>query len=85
MSDDIEVFDEWRVTGQPGPVSIRGVVVSTFPSYTFIWSKYQGPESDDPEAAARSFVTRIAEHGDWTDGPHLHRRTVTRTGWEEAD
>jgi len=81
---DIEVFDEWRVTGEPGPLrDERGVDVGvSWPTYSFIWSKYQGPERDDPEGAARAFIAGIARGKGWADGPHLHRRTITRTPWQ---
>lgn len=82
--DDVEVFDEWRVTGEPGPFRHRGEIVGTFPSYTFIWSKYQGPDPNNPEGAAREFVARITERNDWTDGPHLDHRTITRGPWRPA-
>jgi len=36
------------------------------------------------EADAREFIGRATVIGAWTDGPHLHKRTVTVTDWEEA-
>jgi hypothetical protein len=35
------------------------------------------------EVAARRLVDRGRAMG-WTDGPHLHKRTVTVTDWEDA-
>lgn len=68
-------FEEWRVTGEPG----RG-----YPPYRFTWTAdadSYGSQCPDPESAARSFVEAVR---DWDNGPHLHRRTVTRTEWEPA-
>ena len=36
------------------------------------------------EADARALIERETTHDEWTDGPHLHHRTVTVTDWEEA-
>lgn len=66
-------YEEWRVTGHPG---------DDFPLYVFTWSPVRG--DDDPEHVARGFIKLIQAHGTWSDGPHLHRRTVTVTEWEEA-
>lgn len=62
-------YEEWRVTG-----------TWTNAPYTAIWS---GTTYDQPETEARSFVAQV-NHSGWTDGPHLHKRTVTVTDWEEA-
>ena len=76
-------YEEWRVTGQPN--AFRGV---EFPPYEFVWSLRINPHLGDPEQAAREFVAGMARHADrcgtWTDGPHLHHRTVTVTDWEPA-
>lgn len=68
-------YEEWRVTGTPTPGERP---------YTFTWSPH-GTEGWDPEAEARRYVELIRECGDWTDGPHLHKRTVTVTNWEAID
>ena len=80
-----EVFDEWRVTGEPGAIEHGGVDVN-YPTYSFTWSKYQGPDQDrdDPEGAARAFIAGIARGKGWAEGPYLHRRTITRTPWQTA-
>lgn len=69
-------YEEWRVTGDPG---------EGFPPYTFTWSPYGYPATGDAEGEARGFVRMIREAWDtpWTDGPHLHKRTVT--DWTEVD
>lgn len=36
------------------------------------------------EAEARALIERETTHDEWVDGPHLHKRTVTVTDWEEA-
>lgn len=69
-------YDEWRVTGtwQGAP-------------YEFTWSPKRGHRYRgfaDPEAEARQFVATTSEL-DWTDGPHLHKRTVTVTDWQEIE
>lgn len=68
--------EEWRVTGDPG---------GGWPPYGFTWSAARGPNLGNPEAEARGFVALVASLGGWPDGPHLHRRTVTVTEWEEVD
>lgn len=63
------VAQEWRVTGTPsGP----------YPPYFCIFSQHT---YDDPEAAARAFVSAInqAHRIPWEDGPHLSSRWVTRS------
>lgn len=62
-------YEEWRVTG-------TGVVVE------IVWSKQRGHAN--PEASARAFIERELKYAPtlWTDGPHLHKRTVTVTDWE---
>lgn len=76
----LETWVEWRVTGDPG---------HGFPAYEFVWSRYAGPveHRQNPEAAARAFVGLMhsEDHTPWVDGPHLSRRTVTRTQWEPVD
>jgi hypothetical protein len=41
-------------------------------------------DEDDPEQRARAFAAWVREH-DWTDGLHLHKRTVTVTDWQEIE
>lgn len=78
--DDADTFDEWRVTGEPGPVP--GYPGVSFPPYRFVWSKYQGPDRDDPERAARQFIGTFRGREPWADGPYLWYRTVTHTTWK---
>lgn len=66
-------YEEWRVTGHPG---------GNYPLYVFTWSPARG--DDDPEGSARGFIKLVESHERWMDGPHLHRRTVTMTDWEDA-
>jgi hypothetical protein len=70
-------YEEWRVTGDPG---------QGFPPYEFTWSPARNPHlGDDPETGARGFIALLqAHHETWIDGPHLHKRTVTVTDWEQA-
>jgi hypothetical protein len=37
------------------------------------------------EAEARRFISNAIAPSAWTDGPHLHKRTVTVTDWTEVD
>lgn len=65
-------YEEWRVTGawdgEP-----REEVFSPRDGYI------------TPEETARAFVAREIKYGvGWTDGPHLSRRRVTVTEWEET-
>lgn len=69
-------YEEWRVTGDPG---------GGFPPESFTWSPVGPPAWEFPESEARNFMRLIESVGGWPDGPHLHRRTVTVTEWEEAD
>lgn len=64
-------YEEWRVTGtwEDQP-------------YTFTWSPTRGDA--DAELHARGFIGLVSEHG-WTEGPHLHKRTVTVTDWEAVE
>jgi hypothetical protein len=72
-----ETFEEWRVTGQPD---------SHYPPYDFTLSPDANPHLGDPETQARRFIAVLQEVGAvWTDGPHLHSRTVTRTAWLQHD
>lgn len=68
-------YEEWRVTGDPG---------GGFPPESFTWSPVGPPAWEFPESEARNFMRLIESVGGWPDGPHLHRRTVTVTDWEEA-
>ena len=64
-------YEEWRVTGTWG----RGPFEKTFTA---------DEGYDEPKVYARAFVDRQANDPNWTDGPHLHKRTVTVTDWEPA-
>lgn len=71
-------YEQWRITGNPGP---------GFPPYAFTWTNQpdaRGRVTTDPEAEARDFTRLMREHDSWTDGPHLHKRTVTVTEWEQV-
>jgi hypothetical protein len=68
-SDEARTVDEWLLTGDPG---------HGYPPYRFT---FNSDRYEDPERAARKFC-ELAK--DWTDGPHLKRRTVTYTAWQEA-
>jgi hypothetical protein len=78
-----ETFTEWRVTGQPPPYG-----GTAFPPYDFVWSgdPARGGHAitdEQAEAGARAFMEKFTEEREpWLDGPHLHRRTVTRSAWE---
>ena len=68
-------YEEWRVTGTwDGKPPIGG------PIY-IVW---RTSEYDDAEDCARGWLVG-ATHEIWTDGPHLHKRTVTVTDWTEVD
>jgi hypothetical protein len=71
----VTTYEEWRVTGNPG---------DGYEPYRFTFSPQRGDA--DPETVACNFV-RLIHKGDrpWTDGPHLHRRTVTVTDWEAIE
>lgn len=62
-------YEEWRVTGTWDGADID-----------HIWTP---SEDGDAERGARTMVD-FGRARDWTDGPHLHKRTVTVTDWEEA-
>lgn len=82
---EVEVFEEWRVTGEPGRVHGSAV---RYPSYDFTFgspARRALGEDADPEAAARQFIARIRSRGGWEDGPHLLHRTVTISSWEDPD
>jgi hypothetical protein len=53
-------------------------VTGTLPSGTPYATPYES------EAAARHLIARGRIVG-WNDGPHLQRRTVTVTEWEQVD
>lgn len=69
-----QTFEEWRATGNPG---------GGYPPYEFTWSPMLNPHLGDPERGARAFAAAMSDK--WDDGPHLRRRTVTVTGWENVD
>jgi hypothetical protein len=74
----VTTYDEWRVTGDPG---------GPYGLYEFVWDPAR---HENPEAEARGYMAllrdRIAATGSrqWADGPHLHKRTVTVTDWQDA-
>lgn len=85
QGDSVTTVEEWRVTGQPD--SAHGV---EFPPYSFVWrsdemyddrSRKEGRRVLTAEEAAKRFAAHMDS---WTDGPHVHHRTVTYTAWEEA-
>ena len=69
----MSTYEEWRVTG-----------TTDGDPYSFTWSPVGPPAWEFPERQARGFVAQFRGFDDWTDGPHLHRRTVTVTDWEPA-
>lgn len=74
-------YEEWRVTGQPGEM-FNG---ADWPPYDFTWSLRTNPHLGDPERAARDFMAKVGQYDTWRDGPHLHKRTVTVTDWQEVE
>ena len=66
-------YEEWRVTGRWGE-----------DAFEEFWMD-DGAEHDNAEGQARAFAKAMRENGHWTDGPHLHKRTVTVTDWTEVD
>jgi hypothetical protein len=71
-------YEEWRVTGNPGP---------GFPPYAFVWTNQpdaRGRVTPRPDWEALDFVQLMRENDNWADGPHLHRRTVAVTDWEQV-
>ena len=76
-----EFYTEWRVTGRreaPDPES----KYTDWPPFEFVWSPYEGTDTDDPEGAARAVYENAK--GVWFEGPVLSRRTVVRSGWVEV-
>jgi hypothetical protein len=65
-------YEEWRVTG----TTREGL------PYEFTWSPAR---HDNPEREAKGYAALMRERGWWTDGPHLHKRIVTVTDWEEIE
>jgi hypothetical protein len=73
----VSTYEEWRVTG-----TFHTDVGDEDEPYEFTWSRGY----DDPEGAARNFIELSCNPlWGWTDGPHLHKRTVTVTDWTEVD
>jgi hypothetical protein len=68
----VSTYEEWRVTGtdEDGDLVGRG----------------SSPRRARPRGR-RSHVDRQLGRSlpGWTDGPHLHKRTVTVTEWTEVD
>ena len=67
-------YEEWRVTGTWDDQE-----------YSFTWSPVGRPAWEFPEQEARNFLGSFHSFDAWTDGPHLHKRTVTVTDWTEVD
>jgi hypothetical protein len=63
-------YEEWRVTGADNDLA----------PVDLTWHYHQS----DAEQRARTYLERARTYG-WTDGPHLHKRTVTVTDWTEVD
>jgi hypothetical protein len=66
----VTTYEEWRVTG---------TWLSGDP-YDAAWNH----DDADAEDGARGMVA-YARTQLWTDGPHLHKRTVTVTDWEAVE
>lgn len=62
-------YEEWRVTG---------TWLSGDP-YDYVWTRGW----DEPEREARAQVAYLRTQL-FSDGPHLHKRTVTVGEWEDA-
>lgn len=77
------VVQEWRVRGAPLPLD-------AYPPYSFTWPRpsaaRNGEDPDDGEADARAFwQSSVMGHpGAWAWAV-LEHRTVTYTGWDDAD
>lgn len=85
----LEVEEQWRVVGDPGTTYNRkGEVLVRWPHYDFTWTPAIAAKQgkDSAEQGARDFVERINTSAKpWEDGPHLSRRLVAVTGWEQVD
>jgi hypothetical protein len=67
----VSTYEEWRVTGTDDDGRrINGTWILGL--------------NNDPEPEARTYASWARTQG-WTDGPHLHKRTVTVTEWTEVD
>jgi hypothetical protein len=80
----VTTYEEWRVTGRPAQ-RIPGLtpLLNAEDAYQWTWSPPRG--HPDPETTARLFTEAARAAADWTDGPHLHKRTVTVTDWEDVE
>ena len=68
----VTTYEEWRVTvTTEHNAPVKGVM-------------FTPEDPGDAEARAQSFANWARYQG-WTDGPHLHKRTVTVTDWTEVD
>lgn len=85
----LEVTEQWRVTGQPGPTTgKKGEVVVEWPHYDFTWTDAVAAKNGFTSAAegARAFVARQRQMAQpWLEGPDLHRRLVAVTKWVALD
>jgi hypothetical protein len=70
----VTTYEEWRVTG-------RFINVYTGHEEPYHCTA-RGLHVRDPENDARTHLAEVTDAEAWTDGPHLHRRTVTVTDWE---
>ena len=74
LRPQVTTYEEWRVTGTWDGERVQ---------YDFSPTKSPGI---DPETGARQVAAQIVGNLlGWTDGPHLHKRTVTATDWDEVD
>jgi hypothetical protein len=76
----VTTYEEWRVTGRFAHTQPSGS-----DQYEFTWSPVRNPHLGNPERGARDFIRLMHDVERWTDGPHLHKRTVTVTDWTEVD
>lgn len=74
----MSTYEEWRVTGTWHDRPYERIF-SPKPQH---WGRFSRGQAD-PEGAARQHAANATHwSGGWSDGPHLHRRTVTITEWE---
>jgi hypothetical protein len=66
----VRTYEEWRVTG----------TWRSGDPYDYVWTHDKGGSESEVRAQVAYLRTLL-----FTDGPHLHKRTVTRTDWEEIE
>jgi len=77
----VTTYEEWRVSGR-----FSADIGEKDEPYEFTWSPHGHVRYDDPEGSARAFLALAGSKAwGWTDGPHLHKHTVTVTDWEEIE